>query len=174
MDKEEILFWNEKYDREEDQLYPHYEAELIERFKREQKATKSDLEKAFLWKFQGGLAGRGKHIFKYVEKQDDFVIERLTELAFYVQDDRLRLKLLTTINGVGPSMASVILTFFDPENYGVLDFHVWRGLFGEYKTVFSNSDCLKFFEKLRSEAQRIGLFLQGSGKGHFQKGCRYS
>ena len=37
---------------------------------------------------------------------------------------------LTTLEGISPVLASVILAFFDPHNYGILDLNVWKRLLG--------------------------------------------
>ena len=62
-------------------------------------------------------------------------------------DDRTSLKALCSIKGVGPAVSSVILTFYNPNKYGVFDIHAWRELYGkEPANLFSNrQNVLKFF-----------------------------
>jgi hypothetical protein len=37
---------------------------------------------------------------------------------------------LTTLEGVSPVLASVILMFFDPKNYGLFDVRSWKYFLG--------------------------------------------
>lgn len=169
MNREEIIFWRDKYDREEDKYVTGTEEELRPKFRENRHATKEDLEKIIKWKFQGRLTGRKQMNLKRLKNVEGWIVEKITGLAFDMPDDRLKLKLLTCIDGVGTSVASVILTFNDPENYGVLDFHVWHGLYNNDKKVFNEKDCLKYFKDLRAKAREVGLPCRDVEKAIFKK-----
>ena len=51
--------------------------------------------------------------------------------AFQSASDSFMVDNLTRLFGVGPALASTLLTFYDPEQYGVFDIHVWREIFGK-------------------------------------------
>ena len=62
------------------------------------------------------------------------------------------------LNGVSPVLASVILAFFDPKQYGVFDVNVWRALLGNEPTnLFSTQNYLKFLLALRKTAAKHNL-----------------
>jgi hypothetical protein len=92
-------------------------------------------------------------------------------LAFTYEDDEIRLKLLRTINGVGTSLSSVILAFYDPQRYGVLDIHAWRGLFGRNEKLdfAQRKHALRFFARLREISAETGLPCRDIEKAYFLK-----
>jgi hypothetical protein len=169
MDRDEIIFWKEKYEREEDQYNTGIEEDLRKNFKKKRHATKKDLQEIIGWKFQGRLKGRQQLNLERLNGVDNWIIEKITALAFEVPGDRLKLKLLMAIDGVGTSVASVILAFYDPENYGVLDFHAWHGLFNSEKKSFTQQDCLRYFEGLRKLSKKVGLPCRDVEKALFKK-----
>lgn len=97
------------------------------------------------------------------------LIEGISRLAFTTDSDKTRLKLLTVIDGVGPAIATVILTFFNPKNYGVLDFHAWNAIFQDEKKIFGEGECLKFINELRKIAREVGLPCRDVEKALFKK-----
>jgi hypothetical protein len=169
MDRKEVIFWRDKYDTEEDLYNKGTEEKLRAKFKEKSHLTKGDLEEIIGWKFQGRLLGRRKINLVRLRGVEEGVIRKVTALAFEMPTDKLKLKLLTGIDGVGISVASVILTFYDPDNYGVLDFHVWHGLYGSDKKVFTEQECLKYFRDLRTWAREVGLPCRDVEKAIFKK-----
>lgn len=171
MNKTEILFWKDKYNQEEDLYSKNDESELHEKFKKNQFVTKKDLVRIVKWKFQGRLIGRQKRILNLLADTEDSYIQEVSGLALKSDKDELKLKLLSSIKGVGNALSSVILTFNDPKNYGILDIHVWRALFGKEPTdVFSNhKHAIKFFNKLREITLKTGLSARDVEKAYFKK-----
>jgi len=123
------------------------------------------------WKFQGRLEGRQKRILKFLNTVDDEFIIDLSRLAFKAKDDNKRVQLLCTIDGVGTAVASTILAFYNPENYGVFDIHVWRELFGkEPNSLFTDTkNVFRFFERLREIALKTELTCRDIEKALFKK-----
>lgn len=169
MDRREIIFWKEKYDREEVLYTKGIEEELRMKFRENRCASKEDLEAVIKWKFQGRLTGRQQMNLARLKRGEDWVIKKITALAFEVPQDGLKLNLLMSIDGVGVSVASVILTFYNPHNYGVLDFHVWHGLFNSDKKIFTKQDCLRYFKELRKLARQVGLSCRDVEKAIFKE-----
>jgi len=171
MDKDSIISWRDRYNKEEDLYNKGDEEELRSKFQENQYITKDDLIRIIEWKFQGRLTGRQKRILKILKPVDNEYIIDISKLVFKVSDDEKRVKLLCIINGVGPAIASTILTFYDPENYGVFDIHAWRELFGkEPKSLFTDiRNVIKFFECLREIGKKTKLPCRDVEKALFKK-----
>lgn len=169
MTKEEILMWNKRYDDEEDLYNTGLEKELGKKFRRNKFITKKDLEKIIEWKFQE-VKGRQLSNLKRLRNFYPGAIEKISKLVFEIDSDDLRIKLLTVIDGVGPAVASVILTFYDPKNCGIFDIHVWRELYGrESKYLFTQNNYLKVLTDLRKIARQYNLTVRTVEKALFEK-----
>lgn len=99
----------------------------------------------------------------------DEEIQMTTKWAMVVPADRLKLAILTTLNGIGVPVASAVLTMIYPDKYCVIDFRTWRVLkhlssaLGseypkrpksyEYSTINS---YLSFLDKIRKIAKERG------------------
>ncbi len=171
MDKDEILRWNQKYDKE-NPWWNEKENELGDKFRKTKTLTKTDLRQCVEWKFNK-LVGRKKRVLKFIENNDDEVIRKVGTQVFNLtpRDDIIRIRQLDALQGVGPAMASVILTFYDPKNYGVHDIHVWREFFGpEPSHIFTGTSCyLKLLAELRRIANRFNLPVRTVEKAYFLK-----
>ena len=133
--------------------------------------SKDDLIKIMKWKFQGRLLGRQKRMLNLFK---DFPEEKIIELsknAFKSDNDELKIIFLSNIPSIKNSLSSVILTFYDPLNYGILDIHSWRELFGkEPKDIFSNKKrVIDFFNVLREISKKTGLSCRDVEKALFKK-----
>jgi len=170
MNREEILRWRDKYDKEEDLYNKGVEEELRIKFNKNNCIDKNDLVRIVKWKFQGRLIGRQQRILKMLEGEDDDLITGVSKLAFHIKDDKKRVELLCTIDGIGTALASTILTFFDPANYGVFDIHAWRELFKkEPKSLFSDKkNVIRFFERLRQLSRKNELSCREIEKALFK------
>lgn len=171
MNKNDLLFWRDKYDKEEDLFVKDVEEKLRKKFRKNRFITKLDLETIVKWKFQGRLQGRQKRFLNVLGLVDEKFIKEVSRLAFLSKEDETRLKLLSSIKMVGNALSSVILTFYDPKNYGVLDIHAWRGLFGkEPQDIFSNTkQAVKYFQELREISCKTGLLCRDIEKAIFKK-----
>jgi hypothetical protein len=171
MDKNELLRFVQKYKEDQGQDDAEEERKLGERFRSNRCVTKSDLKRVIAWKFQGRLLGRRNLVLGFLKTTNDEYIRDVSELAFKYEKDEDRLKLLQTINGVGPSLSSVILSFYDPQRYGILDIHAWRGLFGADVKLNSSQrkQVLRFFTRLREISAETGLPCRDIEKAYFLK-----
>jgi thermostable 8-oxoguanine DNA glycosylase len=172
--KEQILEWCRKYDTEEDQWSPRLETELGNKFRTKKEMTKGDLIQVVKWKFATNKH-RLKRELNLVEETNERNIIELSKLAFASKDELLRLKYLMQIKGVGNAVASVVLTFYDPKNYGVFDIHMYDELFNTNprtrpKDISSNPKLyIKLLEKLREIANRQQLDVRIVEKALFKK-----
>ena len=171
LNKNELNLWIEKYNNYQSQSSRKVEEELRAKFVSNPVMTKKDLQTIIDWKYQD-LPSRKNRMLKLINEYDDRFIQDLSKLVFKHEKDELRLELLTVINGVGPATCSVILSFYNPWKYGILDIHAWRELFQEResKTLFSNNRyAIGFFEKLREISKQTGLSCRDIEKAYFKK-----
>jgi len=172
--KDEILFWSNKYDAEEDQWDPRLETRLGERFRTNKEMTKEDLIQVVRWKFATD-EHRLRRELSLIEKVEDSEIRQLSRSAFQTDDELLRVKNFMKIRGVGNAVASAILTFYDPKNYGVFDIHIYDELFGTTPEtrpsgMFADPKFyIKLLEKLRGIAVKHDLDVRVVEKAYFKK-----
>lgn len=150
------------------------EQELGDRFRRTRTVTKDDLSRIVEWKFQGRLLGRRKRILELISRVPDDFVRKVSRESFNEQGERLRASRLMGryggINGVGPAIASVILAFYDPRNYGVFDIHAWRELMGKQpEDLFTIENLMRFLTRLREEATRLDSDARKVEKAYFKK-----
>lgn len=169
--KQEILSWSHKYDLEEDQYNTGLEPELGAKLRTNQELSKHDLIELVKWKFQGPLLQRRDMILEQIEPIEDSIIRRTIKEALTNADENTRIWKLEQIHGVGPSVASVILAFFDPENYGIFDTHAWREMFGDDpRDLFTVSSYFRrFLERLRQESAQHKINVRVIEKAYFKK-----
>jgi hypothetical protein len=128
---EEILELEGKYDED----YPWWtstEKESGEKLRRTKELKKADLAQIVEWKF-AALKGRKIRVLRLIAQNSETEIMRIPKKAFALSSnsDSQRVDTLKSLTGIGPALASTILTFYDPEHYGIFDIHVWRELFGK-------------------------------------------
>lgn len=171
MRKDEILEWKMRYDRERKPSDKKIERELRKKFQSQKFMTKEDLIRVVKWRFQGRLARRREKLLELIEPVERSHVEHKSMAAFRAKDDETRLKLLSQIEGVKNILASAVLAFYDPDNYGVLDMGVWRSLFGkEPRDIFVNPKrAIEFFEKLREISSKMRLPCRDIEKAIFKK-----
>ena len=73
----------------------------------------------------------------HVNKNDEQYIKDITQVSLSTKNERLKIEILTLLNGVQIRMASAILMFCFPEQYTVMDYRAW--------------DSLKAFDKVDGE-----------------------
>ena len=75
---------------------------------------KEDLQRVAKWKAPRSAG--------HVRKNHEEYVEAVTSLALHTDNQRLRIEVLTLLDGVGWPTASVILHFYHPDLYPILDF----------------------------------------------------
>lgn len=169
--KEQILDLCKKYDSE-NQLDNSVEKRLGSNFITSKEMSKEELKKVIQWKFNDNKA-RLKRELNLVDKNDDTTIKELSKCAFNTGNDDIRIKHLCNIKGIGPAVASAILTFYDPKNFGVFDIHVYDELFdtdSKTRPDMSNPELyIKLLNKLREEAINHNLNVRIIEKAYYQK-----
>lgn len=94
-------------------------------------STKIYRRKGFLNKPQAIkiLKWKSPRPLRHYEINDENYIKNVTQLAFQVDNDKLKIHILAALKGVNYPSASAILMFFDPINYPVIDIRVWKELY---------------------------------------------
>lgn len=169
--KEQILKLCEKYDSENPED-SSLEKRFGDNFRTSKEISQEELKKVINWKFNANK-NRLTRELNLVEKNDDTTIRELSKFAFITEIDDIKILLLMNIKGVGPAVASAILTFYDPKNYGVFEIHVYDELFGtdsETRPDMSDPELyIKVLRKLREEASKHNLDVRIIEKAYYQK-----
>ncbi len=171
MNKAEILRWCRKYDKDQG-WWSQKEQELGARLRKNCFMTQSDLFEVVEWKFKENENKKTK-VLEAAAKNTDTDIQRISRQVFGVpgEEDAFRMNSLMMLNGVSPVLASVILSFFDPQRYGVFDVNVWRALLGnEPPNLFSTQNYLKLLAALRKTAGKQNLPARTVEKAFYKQG----
>lgn len=166
MDADEIRDWSERYDEVYDGELQANEERLHEALTDQQYITHDQLEDVVRWKLNGMPGRRGGNIDRVRTVPDKFV-RRVSEAALLVDDPKIQLKTLKSIPGIGPATGTVILTFYDPENYGIGDRYILDQFFGEDR-VMRVTDYPDILEALR-DRNPDDFALRTVEKAYYQK-----
>lgn len=123
--------------------------------------TDVELNEIFVWKLRSQI---GRQEEKRKENTDENV-RTITEAAFAIThsdknyETTLKLKLLTTLTGVGIPVASAILTLCFPTEYSVIDFRNWRQIYksDEAKTSYTASEYVEYLKTIKEMANEYGV-----------------
>jgi len=170
VDKRDFLKWSQKYDKDQG-WSAQVERELSARFRKARAMSGADLALVVEWKFKDDEAKR-KRVLELVARNDEALVVRVSSQAFNLpgDNDACRINYFMMLEGVSPVLASVILSFFDPKQYGVFDVYAWRGLLGnEVPNLFSTVNYLKLLLALRKTAAKHNLDVRTVEKALAQK-----
>ena len=171
MDKADYLKWSRKYDKDQG-WNAQKEQELGGRFRKTKTMTLQDLAEVVEWKFKDAPESKKQRVLEGVAKNDPAVVTRVSGQVFCVPsgEDSYRMNSLLMINGVSPVIASVILAFFDPHEYGVFDVRVWRAQLGnEPPNLYTAANYLKLLASLRKTADKQNLDVRTVEKALYKK-----
>ncbi len=127
MDKKDICYWRDKYNTNSSEGNK-IEQEVGKNLRKNKKLSLKELKSIIQWKYPN-VGARGN--LKRADKIPNGAVELITETALKIKDDKYRVNILTTLDGVGIATASAILAFYDPENYGVGDRYIMADFFGK-------------------------------------------
>ena len=113
--------WSRKYDKSFG-WQAQRERELGAKFRKAKALTLNDLVQVVEWKFKEEPEKKQRAL-ALVTRNNKAAVNRLSSQALSIPscEDGYRMSCLTLLEGVSPMLASVILAFFDPKEYGVLD-----------------------------------------------------
>jgi len=128
----------------------------LRHIKRAKQFSRTEFIKMCRWK-----SSRAMHHYR---RNTAAAVRRTSREVLRTRDERRRLELLTSLNGVSIPTASAILTLIDPERYGVIDMRAWQLLF-EIGSVekkphgvgFIFADWKQYLSILREHARALGV-----------------
>ncbi len=170
LDKAAFLIWSRKYDKSFG-WQAQRERELGAKFRKTKTLTCGDLAQVVEWKFRDEPEKKTRAL-GLVARNDEANVIRLSSQALNIPscEDAYRMNCLTLLEGVSPVLASVILTFFDPKKYCILDLAVWKGLLGNPPpNMYSAQNYLKLLEAIRKTAAKQNLDARVIDKALYKK-----
>ncbi len=92
-----------------------------------------------------------------VEKNDEQYVRDVTQISLSSKNEKLKLEVLTILNGVGIRMASTILFFCYPKRYTVMDYRAWNSLkaFGKIEGNIDDNDVFEGWLRYNEECRKI-------------------
>jgi len=170
VDKGDFLMWSRKYDKAFG-WQAQRERELGSKFRKAKALTLSDLAQVVEWKFKDEPEKK-KRVLELVSRNNEATVNRLSSQALSIPscEDAYRMNCLTLLEGVSPVLASVILAFFDPKQYAILDARVWKALLGNPPpNMLATPNYLKLLEAIRKTAAKQNLDVRLIDKALYKK-----
>lgn len=170
MDKPDFLLWSRKYDKSFG-WQAQREQELGAKFRKAKVLTQVDLAQVVEWKFKEDPEKKVR-VLALVSRNDEATINRLSSQALGIPfcEDSYRMNCLTFLEGVSPVLASVILSFFDPKQYGILDAAAWKALLGNPPpNMLTTQNYLKLLSAMRKTAAKQNLDVRTIDKALYRK-----
>lgn len=93
---------------------------------------------------------------KIVKKNPDGVVKDITDFALKTSNEKYKIRILCSLDGIGIPRASAILTMSNPEKYGIIDINVWLALTGKKKQGFNENDWIWYLKQIRRMAKKYG------------------
>ncbi|MGE5533684.1 MAG: hypothetical protein ACM3UN_04985 [Bacillota bacterium] len=171
MDKADFLMWSRKYDKAFG-WQAQRERELGSKFRKNNALSCKDLASVVEWKFKDDTEKKTRSL-ELVARNDEANVLRLTGQALSLPgcEDGYRMNCLTLLEGVSPVLASIILTFFDPKIYCILDAYTWKALLGNVPpNMQTTQNYLKLIAVIRKTAAKQNLDVRIIDKALFKKG----
>jgi len=170
----DIQYWAAKYD-EDHPWWTSEEKRIGNQIREDNELGMETLKEIVEWKFKT-VPGRIVRINNLLKNHTDEEVREITGrvLPLPKSEDRNKVHGLCELKGVGPALASTILTFHDPQDYCVYDIHILREVYGEEpKYPFNKyTGCrhyLRLLEHLRQESKRLDLPVRTIEKALFKK-----
>ncbi|MDR0372630.1 MAG: hypothetical protein LBI79_03585 [Nitrososphaerota archaeon] len=170
MDKPDYLMWSRKYDKAYG-WQAQRERELGAKFRKNKALSVKDLALVVEWKFKAEPE-KLQRVQELVIRNTEEKVQRITSqsLSLPNADDLYRINCLTTLEGISPVLASIILTFFDPVRYGIFDHASWRGLLGNAPPgLYTPQNYLRLLSALRKTSAKHNLDVRTIDKAFYRK-----
>ncbi|MCW3998777.1 MAG: hypothetical protein NWE93_00885 [Candidatus Bathyarchaeota archaeon] len=170
LDKPDYLMWSKKYDKAYGYLAQR-ERELGAKFRKNKALTIKDLSAVAEWKFKSE-PDKLTRALELVSRNSEERVVRISSQILNLPDadDAYRLTCLTSLEGVSPVLASIILSFFDPARYGVFDHAVWKALLGTPPPgLYTAQNYQRLLQALRKTAAKHNLDARVIDKALYRK-----
>lgn len=171
LEKDEIIDLASRHDKKHF-LNIQKEKEIGDRLRKTKVLTKDDLIKIMDWKFDFDPRIKSTQI-KHAKAVNKKNLETVSNEVFNLDPKRdlTRISRLCEFKGIKTSVASVILTFYDPKNYCVGDWHIYHELFGFKPKTLTIEQYIRVLDRIRVEAKKCGLDAREVEKAYFFKNC---
>ena len=170
MDKPDYILWSRKYDKAFG-WQAQRERELGVKFRKNKALTCKDLTDVVEWKYKAE-PDKMTRTQELMLRNTEEKVHRITNqiLSLPNADDTYRVNCLTTLEGVSPVLASVILAFFDPHNYGIFETAVWKKLLGNAPPgLYTPQNYIRLLTALRKTAKKHNLDARTIDKALYKK-----
>jgi hypothetical protein len=170
LDKPDYVMWSKKYDKAYG-WQAQRERELGAKICKNKALSLKDLSAVVEWKFKAEPE-KLQRAQELIARNDEEKVQRITSQALSLPnaDDTYRLNCLATIEGISPVIASIILTFFDPRNYGIFEQSVWKGLLGNPPPgLYTPQNYVRLLQTMRKTAAKHNLDARVIDKALFRK-----
>ncbi len=164
------MMWSRKYDNAFG-WQAQRERELGAKFRKNKALSLKDLAAVVEWKFKSE-PDKLTHAQELVARNSEEKVQRITSqvLCLPQGDDMYRVTCLTTLEGISPVLASIILTFFDPKRYGIIDLRVWRPLLGNASPgLYTPQNYVRLLGAMRKTAAKHNLDARTIDKALYKK-----
>jgi hypothetical protein len=171
VDKADFLMWSRKYDKTFG-WQAQRERELGIKFRKNKALTCKDLASIVEWKCKDDTERLARSLV-LVARNDEATVNRLSSQALSIPgcEDGYRMNCLTLLEGVSPILASIILAFFDPKQYCILDQYTWKALLGNVPpNMQTTQNYLVLLAVIRKTATKQKLDVRVIDKAFFKKG----
>ena len=143
--KDLILEYQDKYDKNAQKDDIKFEKELLEWFSKNKYLDRKTFLKLCLWKSR-----RPKKQYENKLNSDER-IKKITSIALSTKDEFIKINVLCLLKGVSWPVASVILHFAEPNKYMIMDFRaIWSLGWKQPKSY-----DFDFWQKYTNEVNRI-------------------
>jgi hypothetical protein len=105
---------------------------------------------------------------RWVEGNSAEYVEEITRLALSARTERARIEVLTNLDGVGWPTASVILHFFHPDPYPIIDFRALWTLNMAVPSRYNFEHWKTYLDLCRDIANQTGLDMRTLDKALWQ------
>jgi hypothetical protein len=75
-------------------------------------------------------------------------------------ETEVKIKLLTSLKGVGTPLASAVMAITEPQKYCIVDSVLWEFIFNEEKSSFTTNDYLKFHKVIIELSKKLDRDVQ--------------
>jgi hypothetical protein len=171
VDKADFLLWSRKYDKAFG-WQAQRERELGARFRKNKALTCKDLAAIIEWKFKDEPEKKARSL-ELIARNEETTVNRVSSQALSIPgcEDGYRMNCLTLLEGISPVLASVILAFFDPKEYCILDTYTWKASLGNPPpNMQTTQNYLKLLAVIRKTAAKQNLDVRVIDKALFKKG----
>lgn len=156
----------EKYDAELSYTDTEIESRITSLLRTQNWLGKSEIADCIRWKLLN-QGGRARLNTERLDSISEDVAKHITKTAFFAEDPKQQVEILSTLPGVGAATATVLLAFNDPENYVVGDRYMSGELLGIDKQITATS-YPKLLERFR-EVAPDSIPLRTVEKAYFQR-----